>query len=134
MRKVALVCCMLMVAGPAFAQSPPAEPQANGESSSLVRPLLIGVGVVAGALLTDAALGGNLAARLIGTAPAVAAQPVVSRAAFQEARANAAVVGDYILAATEARDVPARAGLLRATTIGLGAVAGWLGVSWLMRQ
>ena len=137
-KTLVLVLGLSLAAGPVLAQPQPMDTAAKPApgSSGLDRTLAIGTGVVAGVLLADLLMGGAIVRPLLGLSEAAAAtgSKLYTPAQVGEYRAAGAVIGEGITAATEARDVPARADLLRSVVLVLGGVAGWLGVSHLVED
>ena len=123
----AVASVMIVLSVPAFAQTQATDQQKQSAPAgmSLGSVLMTGLGVVGGVLLTDYALGGNLAVRLVGLAPVMPSGYLTSDPVFAETRQAGAVVGERIAAATAARDVPARMDLVRGmAVIGSGLLGG----------
>jgi hypothetical protein len=115
----------------AFAQTQPAQPTAADSDGSLGRTLAITAGVVGGVVVADLLTGGALTGSLLTTVGLRPVPAAVARApltpAIAEARAAGAVLGEQILAATEARDAAARKDMIYAGVLGLGGLlGGWL--------
>ena len=130
---VALVVALMLPLS-AFAQSQPATATAaDSDNGGLGKTLALTAGVVGGVVVADLLTGGALTGPLLRTVglrpalPAVAAVRAPLSPAVAEARAAGAVLGEQITAATEARDVAARADMVYAGILGLGGIAGgWL--------
>ena len=131
---VALVVALMLPLS-AFAQSQPAVASAaDSDNGGLGKTLLLTAGVVGGVVVADLLTGGSLTGpllRTVGLRPAAPVAAVAVRAplspAIAEARAAGAVLGEQITAATEARDVAARADMVYAGILGVGGVlGGWL--------
>ena len=132
---VALVVALMLPLS-AFAQSQPAVASAaDSDNGGLGKTLAVTAGVVGGVVVADLLTGGALTGpllRTVGLRPALpAAAAAAARApispAIAEARAAGAVLGEQITAATEARDVAARADMVYAGILGVGGVlGGWL--------
>ena len=116
---------------PAFAQTqtPDEQKQAASEGSGLAGLVLTAAGVAAGVLIADYAVGGNLAARIVGIAPAAPRGYVISQAAFTEARQAGAIVGERIAPAIAVGDSRATTGLLTGLAIIGSGILGGLAVA-----
>jgi len=92
-------------------------PKAKSSGYSLTNIIILSAGAVAGAFLVDYLVGSYL------TVPAAS----VMTPAVQEAAAAGAVFGDQVAAATAARDAKARADVIYAVSLGVGAlIGGWI--------
>ncbi len=136
---VALVVALMLPLS-AFAQSQPATATAaDSDNGGLGKTLAVTAGVVGGVVVADLLTGGALTGPLLRTLGLSPALPVAAAVrapvspAIAEARAAGAVLGEQITAATEARDMAARADMVYAGLLGLGGITGgWL-VSHLTR-
>jgi hypothetical protein len=129
MGKILVVCCLLLVSGTAFAQTPPAA-QSTADTSGLNSTLLVGAGVVAGVVAADLLTGGTLTGPLFGLSRQ-AAGPMFTAAQTREATASGALIGEAIAPATARQDNIARAEMLRVLALAAGGIAGWIGVNQL---
>ncbi|MEI6985119.1 MAG: hypothetical protein WCK65_03235 [Rhodospirillaceae bacterium] len=129
---VAVMVVMLPIS--AFAQSQPAQQTAaDADAGGLGRTLVLTAGVIGGVVVADILTGGTLTGPLLSAVGLRPAAPIAAAAvraplspAIAEARAAGAVLGEQILAATEARDIAARKDMLYAAVIGMGGLAGGL--------
>ncbi|MEI8393254.1 MAG: hypothetical protein WCF85_00860 [Rhodospirillaceae bacterium] len=123
----------------AFAQNQTAQPTVaeSDNGGSFGKTLAVTTGVVGGIVIADLLTGGGLTGTLLTTVGLRSATPAVAAAAVRapispaiaEARAAGAVLGEQILAATEARDAVARKDMIYAGALGLGGLVGGLFVS-----
>ncbi|MBF0561296.1 MAG: hypothetical protein HQL37_04605 [Alphaproteobacteria bacterium] len=135
MRPIALVLSLFLLAEPAFAQTQPVDAQtaaAPPGSSGIGNVLVVGAGVVVGALVADLLMGGALAASLRSLVTGSAATTAAPTRLLTQAEAvnykmnQGLVIGEAIRPATDARSVQARTDLLRVAALGQGGAAGWL--------
>ncbi|CAK0749901.1 conserved membrane hypothetical protein [uncultured Gammaproteobacteria bacterium] len=132
MRKFLIAALVALLPMNAFAQTQPSQPT-HSAGSGYLSSILVVTGTIGGLVVADLLTGGRLTAQLFRAAPrAVAAGPVVYSPAVMEARQAGAVLGEMISAATDARDVAARADLLRMLALGSGALVGGLAVNGLI--
>jgi hypothetical protein len=114
MRKILIAAVFVLFPLAGFAND---APSAETHVGGLSRILWVSAGVIGGVILMDMLIGGTM------TAPVVS----MMHPAVQQARAAGAVFGEQIAAATEIRDVEARASMAYAFLIGTGALlGGWL--------